>query len=697
MRRIPSQLGLLVTAFVCVLALVACGSSAPVLQYVTITPQSASTPLAKTFAFTAQFYYSDGSIKDGTNLAVWGTSNAAIATIAAGGVATAVGTGTVNITASAAGTPGATATLTVTGAVTPMAVTTSSLPAGTVNNAYSSTTLTATGGVSPYTWAVTTGALPAGLSLSSAGVISGTPTTTTGSPFAFTVTATDSVTPADTATANLSIAVSTTTTSACGTGSESMLNGQYAFVLKGFDSSGNPALVGGILAFNGSGSVTSGTIDMNLNAGVQSIATLPAAGTYSVGSDQRGCMSIPVSSTATQNYSFSLGNITSGVAATAHVIDFDATGPFTSGTMYQQSGPFSDSSLNGTYAFGGSSIQNSAAPGAGGKFGVVGYVTFNGSGVVTGGAEDFNDNGTLDGSASNTTWPASPVAITGGSYTASANGRATLSLTVGGGTLNSVVYLVSTNHALIMTSDAQTTANIIAGESFLQSGAPFAANPLSGTFIGYDSGVGSTAGTTRTDIILLGPLTSGSSTLAGIQQRNDGSTFSSGAISGTYSVSSAGRLLVSGGGSHEPVLYLVSATQAFFLNSNGGVDSGFFESQSGGPFSSATPSGTYAYGAINSEGTGPTLNSGVAVFANPNISATEDDNSSGTLTPGGMQSFTYSVDATGLGELPVSPATSCTVSATSTTCQTLLYIISPTKAVFIDVTSKNPKIQIADK
>jgi Ice-binding-like/Bacterial Ig-like domain/Bacterial Ig-like domain (group 2) len=113
MRRIPSHLALLATAFVCILALTACGSSAPVLQFVTITPTSATISVGTTQQFSASAYYSDGSIKDGTSLVTWGSSNPTVATIAAGGVATAVGLGTTTITATAAGTPGATATLSV--------------------------------------------------------------------------------------------------------------------------------------------------------------------------------------------------------------------------------------------------------------------------------------------------------------------------------------------------------------------------------------------------------------------------------------------------------------------------------------------------------------------------------------------------------------------------------------------------------
>lgn len=67
------------------------------------------------------------------------------------------------------------ATLTVTPAAT-VKITTTSLPNGVTQVAYSAT-LQATGGTLPYTWSVSSGQLPAGLTLSAAGAISGTPTT----------------------------------------------------------------------------------------------------------------------------------------------------------------------------------------------------------------------------------------------------------------------------------------------------------------------------------------------------------------------------------------------------------------------------------------------------------------------------------------------------------------------------------------
>ena len=57
-----------------------------------------------------------------------------------------------------------------------LTITISTLPNGIVGTAYS-TTLTAAGGTTPYTWSILSGSLCSGLSLSSGGVISGTPTT----------------------------------------------------------------------------------------------------------------------------------------------------------------------------------------------------------------------------------------------------------------------------------------------------------------------------------------------------------------------------------------------------------------------------------------------------------------------------------------------------------------------------------------
>jgi len=83
--------------------------------------------------------------------------------------------------------------------------TTSPLPGGKVGDAYTVTTLVATGGKTPYTWTAT--GLPAGLTCSTAGVISGTPVEEVGG-FTVTVTVSDSLSQPSIISKNLSITIS---------------------------------------------------------------------------------------------------------------------------------------------------------------------------------------------------------------------------------------------------------------------------------------------------------------------------------------------------------------------------------------------------------------------------------------------------------------------------------------------------------
>lgn len=75
----------------------------------------------------------------------------------------------------------------------PLVITTFALPGDQQGNAYNAT-LTASGGAAPYTWSISSGTLPSGLTLNaSTGAISGNPTTSGSSTFNITVT--DSTTP----------------------------------------------------------------------------------------------------------------------------------------------------------------------------------------------------------------------------------------------------------------------------------------------------------------------------------------------------------------------------------------------------------------------------------------------------------------------------------------------------------------------
>jgi large repetitive protein len=109
---------------------------------------------------------SSGSFPNGLHLATSGMVS---------GTPTAAGTSNVTVEVSDANKMNGSQALavTVTAALT---ITTSSLPNGTVGAVYSQT-LAASGGAGGYTWSVTAGALPQGLTLNGAGTISGTPST----------------------------------------------------------------------------------------------------------------------------------------------------------------------------------------------------------------------------------------------------------------------------------------------------------------------------------------------------------------------------------------------------------------------------------------------------------------------------------------------------------------------------------------
>lgn len=78
-----------------------------------------------------------------------------------------------------------------------LTVTPTTIPDGRVGEAFSHQ-MAASGGTAPYTFEVSAGALPAGLTISEAGLISGTPTTVTADVADFTITATDSAGSPDT-------------------------------------------------------------------------------------------------------------------------------------------------------------------------------------------------------------------------------------------------------------------------------------------------------------------------------------------------------------------------------------------------------------------------------------------------------------------------------------------------------------------
>ncbi len=157
---------------------------------------------------TAPYAWSIASGSLPTGLSLSGTSGVISGTPSAAGSSSF----TVQVTDSSSTPQLATQPLsiTVTNASAPpaLAISTTALAGAQMQSGYSST-LTATGGTSPYSWSVSSGSLPGGLSLSApSGVLSGTPTAS--GTYTFTVKVADSTSPTpQTATQSLTLAVDT--------------------------------------------------------------------------------------------------------------------------------------------------------------------------------------------------------------------------------------------------------------------------------------------------------------------------------------------------------------------------------------------------------------------------------------------------------------------------------------------------------
>jgi hypothetical protein len=177
-----------------------------------VTPVSITTsslPAAKIGAAYSQSLAATGgtapyswSLSSGTLPAGLSLSSAGVIS----GTPTTQGTSSFTVRAVDTSNPAQSATKALTLTVlNPVKITTGALPGATSGVAYSAT-LAAKGGTPPYTWSVTSGALPPGLSLSGSGVISGKPTTK--GTFSFTVKVTDTSNPVQTAKKALSLVVS---------------------------------------------------------------------------------------------------------------------------------------------------------------------------------------------------------------------------------------------------------------------------------------------------------------------------------------------------------------------------------------------------------------------------------------------------------------------------------------------------------
>lgn len=492
-------------------------------------------------------------------------------------------------------------------------------------------------------------------------------------PEAATVTATSVVD--TTKNATLSILVNVGNAS-CSTGNESKLNGSYAILMQGFNSNGYVAVSGQFTA-DGTGKITGGQEDVtttNSTTGATPVQVNPAGSSYSLGTNDRGCLTLATSAGSTV-FRFSVGSSNGTVFTKGRLIEFDdktGAGQHGAGIIrLQDPTAFSTSKFTGNYAFGGSGVNSSSQ-----RFAIAGVADLS-SGTVTGGTADADDGGTVFSNQN----------IVSGSYAInSATGRGTLSFIVGASTIDFAFYVVSSNEAIVMTTDPLSLTNsIAAGEAKLQSGS-FSSSSLSGTIVLHDTGLSPSG-----PLVVLGLLSAnGVNSISGPTLNNVAGMSGTSTLSETYAVAPNGRVVLTGG-STPPVFYLYGANQGFEVGTGPDSSFGFLENQAAGPFSDTSLSGLYFIGTEDPAASPVGMNSGEITAngsgASPAFTGLIDESNLLGLSPGVPFTASYSIGSNGVGNITVSGAP---------TTDTVI-MISPTKLVFFENGNRNPAIFVVEQ
>ena len=612
-------------------------------------------------------------------------SNSTTGTVQITGKATAAGssTFTITVTDASAGDPPASQQLTI--VVSSLAITTTSpLPSGTVGTVYDSPGLqfTASGGTGNDTWTVATGStLPAGLSLSSAGLLSGTPTA--GGTFTFGITATDSAIPPAVVTSSFTLVISQAQ-------QLTLLNGSYAFEFSGYGANGFVAFAGTFTA-NGMGGITGGEMDYNSQEG-QPLNFANLLGSYAAGTDGRGTFTftnttLPIAPI----FAFSVNSSGNG-----RFIEFDSSTTRGSGRLELQTvtscvvNNTGTTTYTGDFAFGGSGFASTfATNGAGplafaGRFSAIPPVVAATPGSLAQGEMDTNTPGfvTIDDSS------------VSGSYNSGADStHCTLALT--SGSLDNPhysVYPISSSDAFMIETDTvnNITPYLTAGEMIQQIGQPFVTSGvLSGTMVGGLSGQLISGGTFLPEVqVVQTSATSGTASFQVLQTDNQaGTVFGTNgtAVTDAYTSDNLGRVQgsIEFNSSFEPVFYLINTNQAFCVSIVQNAPTfGYFAPQSAGPFTAETIKSTSLIDGTSAPAVSADRDlsgflsfDGISVVGGTQDQSTASQNS--TVAETGSYVLTATGGTDGSGTMTLSTPTGFTG---------YFFIVSPTKVVMITTT-----------
>ena len=520
-----------------------------------------------------------------------------------------------------------------------LSIRTSSLLDGTVGTPYTGQ-LVATGGTTPYAWTITTGALPSGLTLNgTTGAISGTPTAAPGA-FPFTVSVSDASSPQQTSTQALSLTLNATVPTCSSTGNNSVLAGQYAFSLRGFNGNGFLAVVGSFTA-DGSGNITAGEADTNGVLGPATGRLISAASSYSVGSDNRGCATLatPFGTFYTR---FAVGDLSAGVATQGRIIEFDnpgATAYVAAGQLLQQTSSAFLFSLTGTYAWqtAGWDFSSSSRVACVGLLRAANY-------QFSSQEQDCNDGGALTNTSNTNT------TFTNGLNTFStpdASGRVTGTLSVGENTSGLTLYWVSSSYLLTVNSESSPTlSGALLLEQVPLATSGFSQASLNTTVAAYSSGLAPSGAGAEVSVAV--ESANGASALTSQLYQDVAGALQTSSTSCTYAVVLIGRgTLGSSCGTTLSLFYLTSLNNAYVLGTDTTASLGTFEPQTSG-LTIGNLAGTYYVGTW--EVVSQSAQAEVAVLTVSNagvVTSTTDSASILSQTAGTAGSDTWTLNSNG--------------------------------------------------
>lgn len=320
----------------------------------------------------------------------------------------------------------------------------------------------------------------------------------------------------------------------------SALSGNFVLNLDGVDSFSSPLSAIALVALNAAGGIspTISFMDENDNGGVT--LNSPVNGTYTVGSNGRGTLTL---SGPLGTLNFALYVLS---AQKFRLVSTDVTPTWNGSGNLQQGSIFNNASLSGNMVFAVGGNNTAGGVDDAGQF----FST--GGGGINSGIGDENSNGTVTAGFAFT-----------GTYNISLNGHGILSLaSVILGTMKYSLYLQSASQALLLRTDSGAVSS---GSLSAQAQSSFSLADINGPFGFTVGGVSSTGPLDK-----IGQFTAdGLGKASGTEDINDTGTLNGNlALTATYSLASTGRgslNVTAGGGTRVLNLYLVSPNQMFLI------------------------------------------------------------------------------------------------------------------------------------